>query len=275
MSGMTRRKFAFSGAAFVMSRQFLTSTAQRFVDFQNGDDGNDGLSAETPHRSLQYAYERWQRELDLGGQILQILCSGNLTAAYALSVTGPWVGQKRPESVSIIGNGTLNCSGQAVYAVQDAKFQIEGFTITAGSNAIYAGEGTFIKYGGLTFGACGAAHIDVSKKATTLMALDCTIGGDAPYHVLASNGGNAIIASRTITISGSRTFASAFAAANQAGNITGHSAPGIPTFVNKANVVSTKRYDVRNLSIVTGDNAVPDYWPGDQAGTCDASSKYM
>jgi hypothetical protein len=193
--GRAFRYFETNGAAVAGSDTNLTINAADFgnaavtvravfqdgfyVDAASGDDGNSGLEANVPFRTLQAA-----ADLALAGDTIRVspgvyadggapVAEGGLTNRLVLTNAVTVVSLGGAEATVIVGARSQNATGCGADAVRCVRLAagctLQGFTLTGGSTDI-AGGPTGEDYG-------GGAHV----ASGTATLIDCIISNNLAY----------------------------------------------------------------------------------------------
>jgi hypothetical protein len=261
-------------------RPRLTANTTLYVS-TSGADSNDGLTAGTPLRTGQAAWNK-AIGLDVNGFTLTIqFADGTYTAPMVCS--GIIVGLGAQRGVVIQGNTAApdnvvfsTTNAECVSAWNGADIDVRcirvqasgpGGAYTASGCGLFAGNAATINFDNMRFGACGSAHIAAYAGEVTSDGIPYTIEGGAPTHIAANAGGLVAIQNSFVTITGTPHFSQAFAVA--AGNATvlagncifSGGATG-PCYLAAANGV---------LSTLDSN---PNYFPGDSAGSVSTGGQY-
>ena len=221
-SSVVRVAHYLSGPA--TSRERLAAARTYYVR-TDGSDSNDGLanSAAGAFLTLQHAWNVIAAGVDLGGFTVTIqLVDGTYTAGVR-DLGKPIVGGR----VTILGNTGTPAN---VVIAEDSDDCIEmaqsdvtssGMKLTnSGGSGVHAYRCGVINVStGVQFGACSEAHMFCDNEGQIVVAASYTVNGNSPYHWLAHTGGFITIVSRTVTLSGTPAFSSAFAYALRGGII--------------------------------------------------------
>lgn len=256
-------------------REVLAATRTYYVR-TDGNDSNNGLANTSggAFLTVQKAVDVVCNSLDIQNQNVTIqIGDGTYTAGVELK--------------DIIGNGTVTIQGNSgtpanvvisttsanaisagqyargYWAIKDFKAQ----TTTSG-RGILCQRGAFLTYSNIVFGACAGAHIEVAAGSTLICIGNYSIAGSAPYHFLAQFGGYIACNSRTITITGTPAFSSAFSGALNGGQI---SSAGC-TFSGSATGI---RYNSILNSVIDTLGGGANYFPGNSAGTTATGGQYV
>lgn len=184
---------------------------------------------------------------------------------------------------SIIGGGRLilqgntgtpaNCvisttSADAVTASGvTGRYLVRGLklvTTTSGSGLVVSGAGADLSYESMDFGACVSNQIDADFGCKVVASGNYNITAAAARHISAQRDAMVNISSRTLTITGTPAFSTAFAAATRLAYVQ---ASGC-TFSGSATGV---RYSVTLNSVMDTGGAT---LPGDSAGSTATGGQY-
>ena len=189
-----------------------------------GSDSNTGLSAGSAFLTLQKAMDTIA-SIDLNGTNVTIsVANGTYTAGLkvkpllggnTVTVTG---NTSTPSSV-VISAGANNCFDNQVSGV---TLVISGFktTNTSGGNGLYAWYGGVILFSSYEAGGGGSYGMSAGSGGIITAMGNYTISGGSNAHWNATRGGCINVNSRTVTITGTPTFLSYFAYAQQGGIIS-------------------------------------------------------
>lgn len=249
-------------------REVLSGNRTYYVR-TDGSNSNDGLSNTSggAFLTIQKAVDT-AMALDVNGKTVTIqVADGTYTGAT--SVTGPIVGGG---ALLIQGNTTTPAnalisvtSNNAFYFSRVAGVTLTGFklaTTTSGYGVVNSDWGSVV-IGVLDFGACASGHI----ATTTWSVINCnnnyTISGSAPIHIFSISGARLICASKTITLSGTPAFSTAYIsqASISTSYLVGNTYSGSAT---------GKRYDITQNSICESGTTLP----GSIAGTTTTGGQY-
>lgn len=228
----------------------------------DGSDSNDGLtnSSGGAFLTIQKAINV-VLTLDLGGYAVTIQV-GNGTYTAGASVSSPFVGGL----VTLQGDTTTPSNvhisvtnGMCIYVGNKASIAIGGFKLstTTSGYGIYAGSDSFININGkMEYGACASEQIGCFSSVISINA-DYTISGGSASHIYAADLGVVNDYTRTVTITGTPNFATAFVQAERLANVL--------CFSNTWSGSATgKRYDANNNAVLYTGGAT---LPGNSAGT--------
>jgi hypothetical protein len=267
------------------ARKLLTAATTYYIA-TNGNDANDGLTSGTPWATLAHAKSVLSGQIDFGGQQVTLQAvAGHANFTEQLNLF-PWAGggsltyDGGGGSLSVTNNPAVACSVPLPGNVTLANVTISASGSLNNPNGItHSGKGNIIIGPGVNFAACAGYHMNCANTgATILFGANYTISGDANFHMAAYFGGvfwaNADANSPlgfTVSITGARTFAVAFASAQANGVLfmrgmqyqaTGGGAPS----------VTGTRYIVATNGTIWTLGAV---FPGTVAGTNDGTGVYQ
>lgn len=246
--------------------------AMTFYVSPTGSDANDGLLNTTPvktiakaiellskyhHRAyipvIQLADGTYSETVDLPEIIsnntsVRAYLRGNLTTPANVVIS------------SNNANGTINARGSQ-------GWQVEGFKVTNSvGSGIHARHNASLNYGKMVFGTCAQAHVVATTGAFVAAVDNYSIDAGAAQHFYSQLTGIVSAQSRTITITNTPAFSSAFAESTFNGTVWSQGC----TFVGG---VTGKRYNATlNASIYTTAGAT--YFPGSVAGTLSTGAQY-
>lgn len=240
----------------------------------DGNDSNDGLSNSsggaflTIQAAVNAAYA-----INFNGYTVTISI-GNGTYTGAVALTGMPAGCKSASNLIIKGgSGTatdviisttsadaINLSSGAQATIEDLQLQT-----TTGGNCVYSYVQSLVTLDNVFFGACAAAHMITFGGARIEVLANYTISGGATTHVQSILGGNISCNSKTVTITGTPAFSSAYAAVARAGqiDIVGNTFSGSATGV---------RYSAITNGVIFASGAT---LPGNSAGSTATGGQYV
>ncbi len=245
------------------TRELLTANRIYYV-YTTGSDSNDGLTPATAFRTFNKARDVIDETIDGGGFDVTIQ-GNNAVHTDNLVVNIAFVGIK---SLFIdCAGGTISTTDTALAFSTMPPFGIylSNMTLTCTgfeNNAISIGQDIYVEIdAGVVFGSVGDVHIDMEWPGSTLYVNNnYSITGGGNHHIyLAAAGSQIYCNGRTLTVTGTPAFVSAFA------QVAGPSELSVSgsTFSGGATGI---RYIARdNGTIVTG-GAGPNVFPGSVAG---------
>jgi hypothetical protein len=224
-----------------------------------------------------------------GGAFLTIQKAIDIVAALDLSIysvsvnvaAGTYTGTIRPRKLT--GAGTVTFTGDVatpancVLSVASSTIilisvsDVSGYTFTGFKSVSTGGGGTHIavsavsevRIGAWQFGTTASGsfnHIDASNGGTIFLDANYAISGGAGNHMIATGPGSKVIApSRTVTLTGTPAFATAYANAF----LQGHILHWFSSFSGSATGV---RYNVSYGALILTFGGGANYFPGNSAG---------
>lgn len=254
-------------------RDMLTANRTYFVR-TDGSDANSGLANTSggAFLTIQKALNI-TASLDLAGftVIIQV-ADGTYSSAIAIPVM---TGQVSPSALVIAGNsGTPGnviisaTSSNAISAPVDARCLVKDLEIrTTTSGFGLNADGGTIQFQNVRFGACAQAHIMCQNNGAATATGNYAISGASPMHWSARTGGVINTDARTITLTGTPAFASAFASC-QNGNVT----CGAMTFTGSG---TGARYSATLNGVINTAGGGAAYLPGNAAGSAATGGQYV
>ena len=267
----------------VSGRTLLTADRTYYVATAagGGNDSNNGLTAGTPFLTIQKALDVLAATLDIAGKNITIQVADGTYTGTNLLRNVP--GYAAAGNLTIQGNLTTpaNCiisttSAACFYGSGlSVTWDIKGFklqTTTAGIG-LRAEGGSKIRFDKINFGACVQFHMLSSGAGSEIRIYDSftySITGGAGAHAYSTMHGVIMPFFAAITVTGTLNFSQAFAQCDLASvqqwtsaaiNIAGATVTGV-------------RYIVASQGMFTGIGALPNYFPGNAAGTNDGTGLY-
>jgi hypothetical protein len=283
---MTTSRFG-PGTLNIEDGSVVTDTLQQTLNYYVnplGSDNNDGLAntAARAFLTIQGALDRmatfprdankpsagFSGKVNVGaGTFSETVKCRTMAAFESVRIIGAGAASTTIAGVTDAISGTIPCS--TVYSIEDCTI-----TAAAGSG-LRAEGGTVITFKGVKFGACSAAHMQANTGGKILCKGDYTFGGNAAYHVLATNGGIVDYGADTITASlwSNAVFSVATVALSNLS--VAHIDSGNITWSLGAFSVTGKRFGLTGLSMLDTDGGTEaSYIPGNSSGTKATSSVY-
>lgn len=151
---------------------------------------------------------------------------------------------------------------------QSTRFAFEGITFqtTTSGSALNLTQ-TYAEINAVAFGACATAHCWLESNAYLTATGNYSITGGSTRHWFATNGGVINIASKTITITGTPAFSTAFLVASRTAAVVANA----NTFSGSA---TGTRYIISYNSVVDVAGAASTYLPGNAVGTTVSGGQY-
>lgn len=212
--------------------------------------------------------------LDFSGYTVTIqIADGTYAGAAVVPVC---VGQRASSNLIIQGNaGTpgnvvlSTTSASAIIATANAMARIKGLevrTTTSGNALVADGPGAVVEFANIRFGACSGAHVFCDAGRVTATG-NYAITGGAAQHIWMRNGGTVITDFRTVTITGTPAFSSAYALTQQGSYLA-----GVMTFSGSATGV---RYSSTLNGVINTVGGGASYLPGSSAGSTATGGQYV
>jgi hypothetical protein len=254
------------------AREVLTANRTYYVR-TDGSDSNNGLSntAGGAFLTLQKAVNTVAAlDLSIYNVTIQI-ADGTYTGAVV--VNGPWIGSG---TVTLLGNsGTpanvlLSTGASNAITVQNGgALAVKDLKLTnTGTFLLVAQTGGFISFANLDFGACGAQQIRTSDNGRITASGNYTISGGGAYHVTCVGCSAVRIQNRTVTLTGTPAFATAFANAQLCSATLFNGC----TFSGSA---TGPRYEAIQNGVLYTNGGGANYFPGDSVGSTATGGQYM
>jgi hypothetical protein len=258
-------------------RAKLSSATTLYVR-TDGSDTNSGLvnSASGAFLTLQKAYNVIAESYDLGGNTATIQVADG-TYANGINFTQPWSGGG---SITVQGNlvTPANCLISSSSPIFNITCVLPGIVTLQGIKGTTSG-GQFINHNGsgqiqyktMDFGTCSGPHIVIQAPGAYVQAIGSyTISAGAPAHWRTFFAGVIeAINTFTITLTGTPAFSAAFVDCTNQGAVYVGAAQ-----VTISGAATGKRYSGVVLSNISTNGGGANYFPGNVAGTVDATSVY-
>ncbi|MFZ2125588.1 MAG: hypothetical protein WAV01_03105 [Candidatus Saccharimonadales bacterium] len=249
------------------AREKLTSARTYYVR-TDGADTNTGLenTAGTAFLTIQKACDVAAGIDAAGYQVTIQLADGTYSAGAVpkpmqgtlpLIITG---------NLSTPSNVYVNLTGSICFQVDKPStyVQITNMKLASTTVCLRAFPAGLLEYGNIVFGAASVRHIDSIAQGYVSAIGNYSIVGAAPMHIFAQSGGHIRIVSRTVTLTGTPAFSTAFASSS-AGATMDISAN---TFSGSA---TGSRYACSLNGVISTAGAT---LPGDAAGTTATGGQY-
>ncbi|WP_072395681.1 DUF2793 domain-containing protein [Hyphomicrobium sp. CS1GBMeth3] len=256
------------------SREVLTANRTYYVR-SDGSDSNDGLADSAGGAFLTIAKAiSTVAALDLSIYNVTIQL-GNGTWSTGPVVSAPWIGQG---TVTLRGDpatpANVTIAGAIAAHVQNiaSKLSLTGLTIAGTSHGLVAANGGLINVGaGIVFaGSPSTAHLRANGPGSQIeVTSNYTVTSGSARHLMLSPGGYINLFGRTITLSGTLNFSTAFAQCDRCGilNCTSASFTG--------GTITGKRYDVSMNGVIATGGGGANFFPGSSAGTDSIGGQYV
>lgn len=251
-----------SAAALVASlglREVLAANRTYFVNASTGSDSNAGLTSGTAFATIQKAIDV-AASLDLSIYSVTISVADGTYAQFQMKQL---VGAG---SVAIVGNTTTpaNCvisagANIAAHLPFPSSYSVNGFRLSGSSYGFLATNGQ-LTFGNIEFNTTGGAQIYCAQFGMISATANYSIIASATRHIQAEVHAKVYIQSKTITLTGTPAFASAFCVASQLASVSING----NTFSGSA---TGSRYSVASGAVIQTAGAGATYLPGNAAGT--------
>jgi len=282
-----------SAMTALQAREVLWSDTNFYVNSSTGNNSNDGRSQNEAWQTLQYASNYLIDAVDFNGYLVTVNVADGTYAG--VNVTSTPIGcNQGVESLRFIGNPgnpqnviVSGANTPAFIFQQGVHATLQGMTLRSPTEVgnVYGGgigmavlAGASIRVINNIFDACVLRHMHAVDSGTIWVAGNYTIASGAQQHVYTENGGRIYfgpwlggsipVSSITVTLIGTPNFSSAFAYSTLQSSIGSHGS-GYVTFSGAA---TGKRYHVERQAIIDGGGAGITHYPGDTAGTVDATT---
>lgn len=264
------------------ARAHLTAPLTLYVSPTGDDLTHDGLSALSPFRTIQKAWDTIAHKYDLNGQQVTIqLAPGTYNAG--LSAYGSLTGQSseillRGDPVAPSNVVIDVANGHCIAASGGARLKVDGVRLLAAGtpgdyndagSALTVSAGAILTFSNTDFGACTNGHVIAHYGGLAQSGgAPYMISGGAPAHFTATAGGVIVTVDSIVTLSGTPAFSSAFAVATEAGILRawdmafGGSATGA-------------RYSVAFNGIIHTRGGGANFFPGSAAGSVNTGGQYI
>ena len=250
----------------------LGSDKTFYISTTGNDTTGNGTSG-TPWATLNKAWTTLANSYDLNGNTATIqMADGTYTG---LNVTLPINGfviingnSVTPTNVVVSGGSS---SAIAVYGTNGpTNITVQNFQVLSTSqNGLFAENWGYIKIGvGMVFGTCGIAHIASDGTSQITVANGYTISGNAAYHWYCIYQSIIYINGKTITLTGTPAFSTAFAFSSECSTIDCASI----TFSGSA---TGSRYSASTNGVITTSGGGSTYLPGNSSGTTSTGGQYV
>jgi hypothetical protein len=252
-------------------REQLTANRTYYVR-TDGSDGNNGLA-----NSSGGAFLTIQKAIDTVAALDLSIYNVTIQVADgsyggAVVVSGPWIGSG---TVTLQGNTSTPANALLSTGANDCITVLTGGTLTvtgfkltnSGAFLLHASPGS-IRFSLLTFGTCGSQQVRVTDGGRIMATGNYSIDGGAGNHWSAVGNGIVRVQSKTITLTGTPAFSTAFANADLSSTVLVNG----NTFSGSA---TGTRYAATNNAVISSGGAGSTYLPGNAAGSTSAGGQYI
>ena len=257
----------------ICARERLTGNRTYYVR-TDGNDNNDGLadSATRAFLTIQRAVDVACNDIDAGPYNVTIQVGDGTYAAgvslknYVGTGTFTLKGNTASPANTVISATNTNAisigTGIRPWTVQDLTLQTN-----TGGHGILASGGRLL-FTNLRFGTTAWNHINSTIGASISAQGNYSIVGGAVAHAVAESGASVLIVGRTITLTGTPAFSTAFAFAEECGSITISG----DTFSGSA---TGPRYVSQINGVINTNGGGANYLPGNSAGSTATGGQYV
>lgn len=253
----------------------ILSAARTYYVRTDGSNSNNGLANTSggAFLTIQKAVDVVCDTLDLAGFAVTIqVADGTYTGAVTLKPlpnNGSCViqGNSGTPANVLISTTSASCfsSGGSVVQAAGVKYTIKDMKLqtTTSGRGIISQNGAVIVFTNIVFGTCVNEHLYVDRLGVITSSGNYSITGGASAHMQANLGGLIANSGKTITITGTPAFVTAFAIGNMCGviSLSSNSYSGSAT---------GKYYDVQLNAVVQSGVTLP----GNAAGTTATGGQY-
>lgn len=251
------------------SREVLSANRTYYVR-TDGSDSNDGLANTsggaflTIHKAVDVVES--SLEIPAGIEVTIKIADGTYTGATTVSGFFGNGSLKIEGNTTTPGNVIISVtSNTAFYFTSVLSVTLTGMKITTATSgyAIIVGEWSSVVLGVLEFGAAASGHIAVTTWSLVNFSSNYKISGSAPAHLFVISNARFICTGKTITLTGTPAFSTAYILQNS-----------ISTSYLVSNTYSGsatgKRYEINQNSICESGVTLP----GSVAGTTATGGQY-
>ena len=246
----------------------------------DGSNSNDGSADDAAHAFLtiqaavDYAYDNF----DFGGKVVTVKV-GNGSFAGGVVVAGLPVGAKSSGAWPLVIEGNTASPGSCLISSTNAdgfalwnfaRAYIKGFQIgtTTGGTALTSNNHSQLAYGSIIFGSIATDGVLAQLHSYVVAKDNYSIGGNCGgQHIHATEWSYISIAYRTITLTGTPSFAARFVGVSSA-KVFAEST----TFSGGA---TGTRYLVHKNGVIDTSGAGTSLFPGNAAGSAATGGQYV
>lgn len=255
-----------------IEREVLTEARTYYVSTVGNDD-LDGRTPATAFKTIQQAVDVVCFTLDMkDNQVTIQLLDGTYSSTVAVTlrlyvgtVTPIIQGNATTPANVIISNTSSNCFNigvKTIWTVKDMQL-----TTTTSGTGLSAGTTGTIRFSNINFGACATFHMVCTSYGSIFADGNYAIVGASPIHHAITEAGYIQVTSRTVTITGTPAFSTAFVFGRTAAvlRLDGNTYSGAATGT---------RYNLTGNSVAFTNGAGATYLPGNVAGTTATGGQY-
>jgi hypothetical protein len=262
-----------------MPQRDVLSADRTYYVATTGSDSNSGLTSGAPFLTVQKALDVVAGNIDLNGYTVTIqIADGTYAPASGTKVADikPWMGGG---ALIIQGNNATPAnvvlSATAANVINVGAGALPGsltlsglkLTTTTSGAGINLSQACAASFSALDFGSCAGAHIVIASGAFLQATGNYTISGGATRHWQSNPMGWINCIGRTLTITGTPAFSSAFAL-----TLFGYMNVSSCTFSGGA---TGSRYSATGNGIINTGGQSATYLPGDTAGSTATGGQYV
>lgn len=275
-AGVTATNSGADVTVTITSGREILSADRNYYVRTDGSDSNNGLADTSggAFLTIQKAIDIISADIDLGVHDVTVnVNDGTRTAAITLKqfLSGGGkvylVGNSATPANCVISTTSASCFTTDDYA---GTYSIDGFklvTTTSGASMSISGLSSSVVFKNIDFGAAATAHISVSNGASCMASGNYSITGASPWHYGAFANGIITVSSRTVTITGTPAFATAFCLAQTTGIVVANG----NTYSGSATGV---RYNISLNAVANTAGGGATYFPGGTAGSTATGGQY-
>ena len=269
-------------------RERLEQTRTYYINVDTGDDNNDGLTSGSAFKTIQKASNLIRNKIDSNGfsVIISLAESVNPYDGASFDDVRNVILQgnnANPAAVRIQANNTLGTVNAAVRVANEALVIIKGVSFAPSPVQIDNAQAVSLSFNArcllsrvnfedITTNANLGIHISSLYGGFVDFQDDYSVSGSAVYHIFLSGQSQARFykfnATINVTVSNNPNFGGAFIDCNSQSSCSVEPT----TFTGSA---TGKRYSLRVQSSIITNGQGQDLFPGNVAGTADASSVYV
>lgn len=241
-------------------REVLTANRTYYVR-DDASDSNNGLANTSGGAFLTYNKAR-DVIAALDRSIYNVTVTvgaGTYTGGLSISGWGPGTG-----TVTFNGAGSttiVSTAGAAPVLAKNAAVTVTNMKVeSTGGQGLRAEFGGFITFSDIEFGVCSAAHIWAQEGGKIKASGNYSITGGTGYHFFARFGANIDVFNRTVTLTGTPAFSTAFAGVATNGTME-------TTSITFSGAATGSRYQAGSGGVINTGGGGASYFPGNAAGT--------
>ncbi|WP_369913798.1 hypothetical protein AB8810_11885 [Xanthomonas sp. NCPPB 3005] len=257
-----------SANSYVTYAVALTQDLSLYVS-STGSDSNDGLSAATAFQTIQHAVNVLRTRYSLCGHTVFV------NVADGTYVENVSTGNVTGGVVRFVGGTSAiwrNTAGWILAVDAGSRVQVSGFTLGGGGTAngiVISNRGSCSFLGGHVFAAMTGSQITTTTNGVCYVQGNYSITGGGTTHYGIYDGGQLVLGSITVTLTGTPTYTIAFVDAGRVGSING----GDTTFTFSG-AATGLRYKAYANGVIWVSGKGQNVFPGSVAGSIYAGGSY-